>query len=53
MTSSGFAVTREVMADLDRPGCLLLVATLPWPAVVGGAAVFAVGVAYRLLRRHG
>ena len=31
-------------------GCLLLVATLPWPAVVTGVAVFAVGVLYRLVR---
>jgi APA family basic amino acid/polyamine antiporter len=28
-------------------GCLVLVATLPWPAVVAGTAVFAVGVLYR------
>ena len=28
-------------------GCLVLVATLPWPAVAAGAAVFAVGVLYR------
>lgn len=32
-------------------GCLTLVATLPWTSVLGGLAVFAVGVAYRLLRR--
>jgi basic amino acid/polyamine antiporter, APA family len=31
-------------------GCLVLVATLPWPSVVTGVAVFAVGVAYRLVR---
>ena len=31
-------------------GCLLLVATLPWQAVVSGLAVFAVGVGYRALR---
>jgi APA family basic amino acid/polyamine antiporter len=31
-------------------GCLLLVATLPWPSVVAGAAVFLVGVGYRALR---
>ncbi|GAA3181447.1 APC family permease [Blastococcus jejuensis] len=28
-------------------GCLVLVATLPWPAVAAGTAVFAVGVLYR------
>jgi len=32
-------------------GCVVLVATLPWPAVVAGVAVFVVGVAYRLVRR--
>ena len=31
-------------------GCLVLVATLPWTSVVAGAAVFAVGVVYRLVR---
>jgi basic amino acid/polyamine antiporter, APA family len=31
-------------------GCLLLSATLPWPAVLAGAAVFAVGAAYRAVR---
>jgi APA family basic amino acid/polyamine antiporter len=31
-------------------GCLLLVATLPWQAVVAGLAVFAVGVGYRAAR---
>jgi APA family basic amino acid/polyamine antiporter len=31
-------------------GCLVLVATLPWTAVIAGAAVFAVGVAYRAVR---
>jgi basic amino acid/polyamine antiporter, APA family len=30
--------------------CLLLVATLPWQAVVAGLAVFAVGVGYRAIR---
>ena len=33
-------------------GCLVLVATLPWEAVVSGVAVFVVGIAYRLLRPH-
>jgi APA family basic amino acid/polyamine antiporter len=31
-------------------GCLLLVATLPWPAVVTGTAIFAVGALYRATR---
>ena len=31
-------------------GCLVLVATLPWTAVIAGAAVFAVGVVYRAVR---
>jgi APA family basic amino acid/polyamine antiporter len=31
-------------------GCTLLVVTLPWPSVATGAAVFAVGAVYRLLR---
>ncbi|MGZ4508133.1 MAG: APC family permease [Blastococcus sp.] len=32
-------------------GCLVLVATLPWPAVVVGTGVFAVGALLRLLGR--
>jgi basic amino acid/polyamine antiporter, APA family len=35
---------------LGAAGCLLLVSTLPWQAVVAGLAVFAVGVGYRALR---
>lgn len=31
-------------------GCVLLVATLPLPSILAGAAVFAVGAAYRLIR---
>jgi APA family basic amino acid/polyamine antiporter len=31
-------------------GCLLLVATLPWPAIIIGVAVFAAGALYRVLR---
>ncbi|WP_103383868.1 APC family permease [Pseudonocardia dioxanivorans] len=31
-------------------GCAVLVVTLPWQAVVGGVAVFAVGIGYRLVR---
>ncbi|WP_209307711.1 APC family permease [Geodermatophilus sp. DF01-2] len=35
---------------LGAVGCLVLVATLPWQAVVGGVAVFAMGIAYRATR---
>jgi len=35
---------------LGALGCLVLVATLPWQAVVAGVAVFAVGIAYRITR---
>jgi len=31
-------------------GCLVLVATLPWPAIAVGAGVFLVGVLYRAVR---
>src|SRR4029077_3979506 len=38
---------------LGCPGCLVLVAPLPWRAVVAGLAVFAVGLAIRWVRlRH-
>ncbi len=38
---------------LGCTGCLVLVATLPWAAVVTGLAVFAVGVVLRIVRvRH-
>jgi basic amino acid/polyamine antiporter, APA family len=35
---------------LGATGCLVLVATLPWQAVVAGLAVFAVGIAVRWVR---
>jgi APA family basic amino acid/polyamine antiporter len=35
---------------LGAAGCLLLAVTLPWQAVVAGAAVFAVGIGYRAVR---
>ncbi|SHK68036.1 amino acid/polyamine/organocation transporter, APC superfamily [Pseudonocardia thermophila] len=35
---------------IGAAGCLLLVATLPWPVVAAGAAVYAIGAAYRLVR---
>ncbi|SMH28732.1 amino acid/polyamine/organocation transporter, APC superfamily [Rathayibacter oskolensis] len=34
-------------------GCVLLVATLPLASILGGVAVFAVGIAYRLVRLRG
>jgi APA family basic amino acid/polyamine antiporter len=35
---------------LGAAGCLALVVTLPWQSIAAGAAVFAVGVLYRLVR---
>jgi APA family basic amino acid/polyamine antiporter len=35
---------------LGATGCLVLVATLPWEAVVAGVAVFLVGILLRLAR---
>jgi APA family basic amino acid/polyamine antiporter len=35
---------------LGCTGCLVLVATLPWPAIVAGLAVFAAGILVRVLR---
>ncbi|WP_219415464.1 APC family permease [Pseudonocardia nigra] len=35
---------------LGAAGCVLLVATLPWQAVVAGVGVFALGVGYRAVR---
>lgn len=34
-------------------GCVVLVATLPWPSIVGGVVVACVGVGYRALRLRG
>ena len=34
-------------------GCLVLVATLPWPALAAGVAVSAAGVVYRSVRLRG
>jgi APA family basic amino acid/polyamine antiporter len=31
-------------------GCVVLAVTLPWPSVVAGAIVAAIGVAYRAIR---
>jgi APA family basic amino acid/polyamine antiporter len=35
---------------LGAAGCVVLVATLPLPAIISGSAIFAVGVGYRLWR---
>ena len=35
---------------LGCAGCLVLVATLPWQSVAAGVAVFAVGIAVRVVR---
>jgi APA family basic amino acid/polyamine antiporter len=35
---------------LGGAGCLVLVASLPWPSVVTGVVVFAVGIAVRVVR---
>lgn len=35
---------------LGAAGCLLLMATLPWQAVIAGIAVFALGLGYRAVR---
>ncbi|GAB3350045.1 APC family permease [Amycolatopsis echigonensis] len=37
---------------LGLAGCLVLATTLPWPSIVAGAAVFAVGLVGRLLVRR-
>ncbi|WP_232667514.1 APC family permease [Pseudonocardia sp. TRM90224] len=37
---------------LGAAGCLLLVATLPWQAVVAGTGMFALGIGYRVIRLH-
>jgi APA family basic amino acid/polyamine antiporter len=34
-------------------GCLVLVVTLPWPSIVGGVVVLAIGLAYRAVRLRG
>jgi APA family basic amino acid/polyamine antiporter len=34
-------------------GCLALVVTLPWPSIVGGVVVLAIGLAYRAVRLRG
>jgi len=40
---------RQVLGGI---GCLLLVVTLPWPSILTGLGVFAVGLLYRLWRLH-
>jgi APA family basic amino acid/polyamine antiporter len=43
----------RVMQLAGSVGCLVLLLTLPAPALVSGVAVLATGVAYRLFRRRG
>ncbi|MCB8775833.1 hypothetical protein LJD49_29375, partial [Escherichia coli] len=40
----------QAIQVLGGLACLILVGTLPWPAVVVGLGVFAVGGGYRLIR---
>jgi hypothetical protein len=47
---SSSSSTRKFLQVLAVVGCLTLVATLPITSVLVGAAVYAVGVGYRLLR---
>jgi APA family basic amino acid/polyamine antiporter len=37
---------------LGAAGCVLLAVTLPWPSIVAGVGVFAVGLGYRAWRLH-
>jgi APA family basic amino acid/polyamine antiporter len=37
---------------LGVAGCVLLAVTLPWPSIVAGVGVFAVGLGYRAWRLH-
>ena len=54
---SAFSQSREArrfpraLFVIGAAGCLLLVATLPLPSIVGGLVVLAAGCAYRLIRR--
>lgn len=41
----------RALAVVGAFGCVVLVVTLPWEAIVGGVAVFAIGLAYRALSR--
>ncbi|MFX4271388.1 APC family permease [Propionibacteriaceae bacterium Y1685] len=43
----------RALAWVGLIGCAVLVATLPWPAVLAGVAVFAVGVVARLVSHRG
>ena len=40
----------RVLQVVGAAGCLLLVATLPWRAIVAGVGMFALGVGYRAVR---
>jgi basic amino acid/polyamine antiporter, APA family len=40
----------RLLQIIGMAGCGILALTLPWSAVIGGAAVFAVGIIYRAIR---
>jgi APA family basic amino acid/polyamine antiporter len=40
----------RVLQIVGMVGCAILVLTLPWAAVIAGAAVYAAGVCYRAVR---
>lgn len=42
----------RAVSVLGATGCVVLAATLPWQAVVGGTLVLAVGVGYRVIRQR-
>lgn len=44
-----FRLYPKAFQALGAALCVVLVATLPWTSIVGGVAVFAVGIVYRLL----
>lgn len=49
-TLPGEGRRRRILNVCGLTGCLLLVATLPWQAVISGLAVFAVGIVGRAVR---
>lgn len=55
LPASGERRRRRFLNVCGLAGCLLLVATLPWQAVISGLAVFAVGIIGRafIVRRRG
>ena len=48
--SQGRARYPRVLFVIGAGMCVVLVATLPWPSIVGGVAVVAIGIGYRALR---